>query len=479
MTQHSGLYNTFPLEKKRHYDAVADEANVAAALAADAALYWQEAQLLLAKSRNEQESKARGQRPNLSDHRFTDADMETLLYMYTSATYSPARIQAATTRAHMAPEQPPQHVRDAFAAVQIGETAPRATIQATWLKRLCEHRHHCMGVAFGTSLAEGSQWFVFLFASQSPLEVWFARAELCSMTIPAYDSFSHAERVEYGDVWQPYQFQMGDVSFVRDLNLDFAPDADVQVLVGLKFVGASLCRSRGPCLSLKEWEEEWPLPETASGSKNRSHKPHASDDVLEKFPWVADCLKGQKPARTSAAASSSAGAAASSSAGEACALSEEEDDLVEAAYQVVCEELNNVDGVMKRGQDFITRLRGTQGWSPLDTEPTTGLVACEAKQGVPRAWCRQYGLQLSVSYSIVSYGYSTSMTLAEEWCNRMKHYFNIWVENGGGAFQYSAEDLASYTPEGYWVSRVANMPKGSPAAGRAALIDTIQPINTR
>ena len=91
----------------------------------------------------------------------------------------------------------------------------------------------------------------------------------------------------------------------------------------------------------------------------------------------------------------------------------------------------------------------TEGWSPSNSEPTTGVVSAEAKQGVPRSWCRQYGLQLAVSCSIKAYGYSTSMAIAEEWGNKMRHYFNIWVENGGGEFHYSSELLASYTPSEY------------------------------
>ena len=146
---------------------------------------------------------------------------------------------------------------------------------------------------------------------------------------------------------------------------------------------------------------------------------------------------------------------------------------------MVCEGLSKVDGFLKRGQDFIIRLRGTQGWSLLDTEPTTGVVACEAKFGVPREWCLQYGLQQTLSFSIPSDGYSTSMALAEEWCSRMRHYYNMWIEKGGGMCQYSAEDLASYLPTEFWVSRVANLARGSPAAGRAGLIGLLQPNKPR
>ena len=293
MMQHSGLYDALPLSKQLHYDGVAVEENTSASLAADSHLAFLEAQLLLAKGRYEQEKKAMGTRANLSDHRFTQADMEVLLSMYTSDKYSLARVKDRTTKVHRAPEQPPQHVRDAFASVDIGGTAPRPTMTATWCRRLCMHRHQCIGVAIGASLAEGSEWFIFLFATQSPLEVWFVRAELCSTPIPVYDSLSPAERVGFGNTWQPYQLQVKDGSFLTDVNIPFEQDAEVLMLLGLKFIGGSFCSSWGPCLPLEVWEEQWALPDPSSTRKGNAQKPTVSTDVRQKFPWVVDCLKGQ------------------------------------------------------------------------------------------------------------------------------------------------------------------------------------------
>ena len=136
MMQHSGLYDALPISKQLHYDGVAVEENTSASLAADSHLAFLEAQLLLAKGRYEQEKKAMGTRANLSDHRFTQADMEVLLSMYTSDKYSLARVKDRTTKVYRAPEQRPQHVRDAFASLDIGGTAPRPIMTATWCRRL-------------------------------------------------------------------------------------------------------------------------------------------------------------------------------------------------------------------------------------------------------------------------------------------------------------------------------------------------------
>eukprot|EP00974_Lingulodinium_polyedra_P025471 2463461-Lingulodinium_polyedra.AAC.1 len=49
---------------------------------------------------------------------------------------------------------------------------------------------------------------------------------------------------------------------------------------------------------------------------------------------------------------------------------EEESDL-EAVYEAVVEGLRAFDGVVEKGENFFTRLRHTDEWTPLD-EPTKG-----------------------------------------------------------------------------------------------------------
>ena len=119
-----------------------------------------------------------GARINLDEHRLTDQDLEIMRDM---------------SKVHAAPEEPSPMVRAILENIASGERSRRATMDRTWCRRLCAHRDEMRGTAFGDSLAEGSEWFIFLFATKSPLEAWFVRASVfrTSLTQAVWRSAKH------------------------------------------------------------------------------------------------------------------------------------------------------------------------------------------------------------------------------------------------------------------------------------------------
>ena len=469
MRKHSSWYADLPWHQKRHYSEIADEAEEDATYARQSTLCSLETELALAKERREQELNQEGVKLNLDYHRFSAADMEEMLSMYTSSRYDPGNVKPCAAKIYAPPRKPPAHVIAALGSVDIGEKVPRPTMQTHWLKCLCASRHSCMGVAFGSSLEEGSCWYVFVFATQSPLEAWFAQAHVSSMALPVYDRLSASQRRELGNVWQPIQLQLVDGVYLRDLDVRWPERDNLIVLQDLTFVGGTLCRTRGPASPLEAWVDGLVARAGASSSTARAKRPSVSDKLLEEYPWLAGYMKRLAPAGPSSAGSSSAG--------EDEALPEDDDELPEAAYKMVCEGLRADAGELLRGEEFFIRCRDIVSVPLGDFEPLTGTVAGEAKKGVPRQWCAQYGIAQTASFSIATHGYKNSMAFATEWCSRMRHYYLIWVAAGGGVLQYSAAELAGYKPSDAWSCLVARLPRGHVSAERAAVLNLLQPVN--
>jgi hypothetical protein len=195
-----------------------------------------------------------------------------------------------------------------------------------------------MGVAFGSSLEEGSCWYVFVFATQSPLEAWFAQAHVSSVALPVYDRLSASQRRGLGNVWQPIQLQLVDGVYLRDLDVHWPEEGNLIVLQDLTYVGGALCRARGPASPLEAWVDGLVAPAGASSSTAGPKTRSVSDKLLEEYPWLAGYIKGLAPAGPSAAGSSSAG--------EDEALPEGDDELPEAAYKMVLPLMNKKDGSM-------------------------------------------------------------------------------------------------------------------------------------
>eukprot|EP00974_Lingulodinium_polyedra_P017762 1722410-Lingulodinium_polyedra.AAC.1 len=65
------------------------------------------------------------------------------------------------------------------------------------------------------------------------------------------------------------------------------------------------------------------------------------------------------------------------------------------------------------------------------------------------------------------------MMLAEQWCQRMRYFYDIYVVNDTNDFIYSDEQLAGYVPLAEWIDAKANMAKSSDTYERAQIIDSL------
>ena len=86
-----------------------------------------------------------------------------------------------------------------------------------------------------------------------------------------------------------------------------------------------------------------------------------------------------------------------------------------------------------------------------------------------------YSLPTSQSFSIARHTYPLATLLAEQWCQRMRYFYDIYVANDSQDFIYSDEQLEGYRPLAEWTDAKAKLPNTSVSFDRAEIIDSLVP----
>ena len=131
------------------YSWEADRENATQAQALEARVAQSEANL-------QDDRETRGHLPLLGMHRFTDADFEAMLGMWSMPKYSEAALRARGAATHAAPRKPPPYMIELLTTAPVGPPPQlRPRVVAPWLKLICNHREVVRGLAVGTSDEEG------------------------------------------------------------------------------------------------------------------------------------------------------------------------------------------------------------------------------------------------------------------------------------------------------------------------------------
>ena len=116
--------------------------------------------------------------------RFTEQDWEAVLSLSKSPEF--AHDVTALRRAAMtAPAAPPLQVQEALASIPVTAAAEAEKSNPDWLAPLCRNRELFPHTALVQSCEDGDMAFVFLYATQSPLEAFFVAAKLHRSALPS------------------------------------------------------------------------------------------------------------------------------------------------------------------------------------------------------------------------------------------------------------------------------------------------------
>jgi hypothetical protein len=424
---------------------VAEQRSAAKAAATEEEISYRTAAVALQKSRYE-DSMKEGLWTRTSRSRFSDADWREMAELMESPSFAKGEVAKLRAKALAPPEAPSQRQVEDLESCPVHADEPEIKMLPWWLKGVCQQRDEFIGCVLLTSLEEGAQGYYLLHATKSPFHAVFLPLRMNKLPLPSVVGLSEEAALGAWSSWHQWGFDYSPGAYVSDSELDLPEGQTILVIHDLFFQpGCRLVGSREP-EKLEEALAQRPAPPAAEPSQpsiSAKARKSAEEDALAQYPWLAEYLdKGEPRTRKRCKTSSHEG-------GEGLEPPELDDAAMALVWQKI-EEFRQqwgMDGPNQEG-DFVTAVKGG-AWTARHLGIAVERVTADARKGAPSHFCQSYGLNQGMSFTLKRYGALNCSVLALEWCHRMQHWFNLWLEQDDPKFHYSEEELLSYeeTPE--------------------------------
>ena len=432
MRQHSQLYRGLDLNTQSTYDSKAEEVYRQRLATWQEALNTLDEQIKLARNRYEA---LLGEAPaNLvSEHRLTRDDLGQLAHMYNSAHYAPNVVVGRVGDWITPPCQPPVGIIDTLDSF---ETSARHNNKPAelWQRVFCQNRSEVRGTAIGKTLEDGSTWYLFIHATQAPLEAWFLPLKLDYFPVPALAGMTEGERALLTEHHYNQRFHAVDGKYIRHDAIVDLPVDTCFVVEHLFFSSGGLVLGRSVPIPMLDWLCFWPVPD-AGLPKDPVPKASKGEvcELLEKHPWAKEYLRPAGPPDKKNDGVDSCGPS----------VHPEVHDALAAAWATFGSELSQGVHTASSGDDFFVRVRHVNGRQT---------VGAEAKRGLAREWCHIFSLQVSTTYysSLIDPGVASAF--ASRWCEVMQHFYDIWRERNDPHYRYSNDELVQPQGSDEWLA---------------------------
>ena len=219
------------------------------------------------------------------------------------------------------------------------------------------------------------------------------------------------------------------------------------------------------------------LPPKAAKEKpwasSASDEPKAgtiSDELLARFPWLADYeKKGHETLDPEPAEAEIAQATP-------IELPELDENALENIFEAVEARRQAWAQQRRIAQDFTTYIRGG-AWSESRSGNALEGVRSQFQGALSKAWCAKYGMPETASVSYSKFGETMASALALAWCARLQHYFDIYFEAMDEGSVYNDAHLSSWSGDSALNTLLADLPANHVARKRWAQIIAHVPRN--
>ena len=191
-----------------------------------------------------QETSTTGLTCRSSSLRFNDDDFKHMHSMLESQRFGWAEVQRMRARALAPPRHPPLAVLEALRSCESHVVVAPKQEKPQWVKSLCSSRDILSGSILLASLEEGSQAYLFLYATQSPYAATFLSMKLRVEALPCLDDLSGDSLMTAVGAWNQHVFEYTDMAFVGDDKVGLE-EADILVFFDASFASAGQMVANG------------------------------------------------------------------------------------------------------------------------------------------------------------------------------------------------------------------------------------------
>ena len=193
--------------------------------------------------------------------------------------------------------------------------------------------------------------------------------------------------------------------------------------------------------------------------------------------WAEEFLRRKSEAKTTLSVLPKQGSRAGSSGdggggGEDLEVSEEQLDVAHAALL----ELRRaaILSASPATIDFVPVVRGGE-WTLRKTGNISDMEGARVRGKDATDWCKEYGLNQSMTLSRTERGHDVIARLGDEWSRKMQYFYNEYKTSTVLPFRYSVDVLAGYVEMGDYAAWADSQAPKSKAGSRVAWIRELAP----
>ena len=417
--------------------------------------------LLLHAERERAWNQAKGLSQLLTDGRFTTADWDELVCIYTS--YS----KVTRARLSTAPGVPPLDVRQALEEHISPAPAQRSD---PWVARACANRDDIVGVAFCNGEEVHSTTYLFLYGVLRPVELHVMELRRLPQVLPEYGRLIAADR---RSAWESHHLHVFEVAgtYATHINWTFQPGDEIFVITDLFFDGVGRVVGDTPSEFLAVWLASLPARSSTTARPPAARMTTVETAVLEVHPWLKEYIHRAPAAEDDTEFPTPASK-------PVCDSPEDAYDVVAVAWAALEHRLatDAPSSTTTMEEGFFVRFRSGSSTGAGSSTDGGSSIGAEAAKGPARTWAIRYGLPQSTAFAVARYGSDIATRLAEEWCRRLAYFYGLWRRCGCDPYHIFSDgekELCDALPE--WHQFVASLDAGDFAHERAMAINLLVP----
>ena len=411
MKKHGDRWKGYPASTKLKYDARAALARSASRQQLEEETERARTDLCIMVSRLEASKEARPPL-TLSACQLGEQEQAVLQCMWDDAAFTHRMVGELRAAAAKAPLAPSRDVQTEMRALAIyeGDDPPA---RPAWLSPLCWHRAHMAGCALAVATAEGKSFYLFLYATQSPLFACFSRLHVEELLMEPQEMNL--------EVWDRLAVQHWAWSFTVDYQatttwdvLSHVGPGQLEVLPGLVHLGNSEVVSDAELMPWGELLGSMPSKAPAGSSGERTAAPKdesmVSSALLQQHPWLAAYAQASGD-------DGDAGESSVASQGRPHASAEVPgEELSEEQLDEIFNELHKKrEGWDEKGAAGLVHFRYHLlggAWFQSHRAKAYDAFLGSARGAGPAEWRRQHGLQKSARFEMGAHGEHGSFIMA-------------------------------------------------------------------
>lgn len=471
--QHSAAFDALPQASRAAWRLTARAEGARRKAALQATIQDFEENMSLQQKRRVWASDAKGLMNRHSMARFADDDLKALMAILATESYSTkVSVDAKKGLALAPPEVPPSDVVHAFARVPIYAAPKPARAVPEWVRTVCLQRVHFRGAVLLGSCEPGSLAYYVLYATQTPYQVTLIPVTYDPPILPALGDLSFEDYVAGWEDWCEHRFvfqQRG--AFVTDEQVVLLPD-QLLVLPGAFLRPQWDVAADGSPIAFQDFVEDLPpLPPRKRKAEEEAEEAAAGAadpelPLLEEQPWGEGMEEEQPEAAADPEEADADPGAAADPTLRSAFLDSLWAEMAERRAQWADEE-------QVKGDDFDVQMLGDRWTEDLRHKAFDSIIGLARASAKP--WCKIYGLSTKTYYSIKLYTESGATLMAQEWCDRMQHFYDIWKAQGDAQYTFSEDDSTMYVEGETWLAFCGQEAMSAQLYERVAAIRCIAP----